>query len=55
MSNVLLDAHNKTIEKCEFNDLFTVSANIQKKVNSIEINENFSTIKKSSFKCQMFY
>ena len=40
MSNVLLDTHNETIEKCEFNDLFTVSANIEKKVKSIEINEN---------------
>ena len=39
MSNVLLDTHNETIEKCEFNDLFTVSANIEKKVKNIEVTE----------------
>ena len=39
MSNVLLDTHNETIEKCKFNDLFTVSANIEKKVKNIEVTE----------------
>ena len=39
MSKVLLDTHNETIEKCEFNDLFTVSANIEKKVKNIEVIE----------------
>ena len=40
MLNIFLDTHNETYEKCEVNDLFTVSANIEKKVKSIEINEN---------------
>ena len=40
MSNVLLATRNNAYEKSENNDLFTVSANIEKKVKSIEINEN---------------
>ena len=39
MSNVLLDTHNETIEKYKFNDLFTVSEDIEKKVKNIKVTE----------------
>ena len=35
----MLDKRNNVYEKCEVNDLFTVSANIEKKVRTIEVFE----------------